>query len=84
MANEATSQSRNKPAKKVPARKRSTASKASGPMTRKDVLQWLERRGTKQQIKELDRYGISATEPFGVTVGALKKYAKEIGTDHCF
>ncbi len=47
-----------------------------------DVLAWLERRGTKKQIKELDRYGITATKPFGVTVGDLKKYAKEIGSDH--
>ena len=50
--------------------------------TLKDVLQWLERRGTEKQIKELDRYGISATEPFGVKVGDLKKYARKIGTDH--
>lgn len=48
----------------------------------RDVLAWLEKRGTKKQIAELDRYGIVARRPFGVSVGDLKKYAKSIGRDH--
>lgn len=47
-----------------------------------DMLAWLERKGTKRQIKELARYGIGANRPYGVTVGELKKYAKLIGTNH--
>ncbi|MCA8963167.1 MAG: DNA alkylation repair protein, partial [Planctomycetes bacterium] len=47
-----------------------------------EVLRWLTARGTKKQIQELARYGIVATQPFGVTVGELKKYAKQIGSDH--
>jgi len=50
--------------------------------TAKEAIQWLEKRGTKKQIRELDRYGIAAAKPFGVTVGDLKKYAKQIGPDH--
>ena len=47
-----------------------------------EVLGWLEKRGTKKQIAELDRYGITAHEPFGVPVGELRKYAKRLGKDH--
>lgn len=51
-------------------------------VTLTDALQWLEKKGTKKQIKELDRYGIVAKRPFGVSVGETKKYAKQIGTNH--
>ena len=47
--------------------------------TAKEALAWLERRGTKKQIGELGRYGITATRPFGVSMGDIKKYAGEIG-----
>ncbi len=50
--------------------------------TANEVLAWLSRRGTKKQIRELDRYGITAKDPFGFTVGELKNYAKQLGTDH--
>ncbi len=55
---------------------------ATATVTVKEALGWLERRGTKQQAKELDRYGITATRPFGVSMGDLRKYAKEIGKSH--
>ncbi|MCA8960809.1 MAG: DNA alkylation repair protein [Planctomycetes bacterium] len=45
-------------------------------------MAWLEKRGTKKQIGELARYGITANRPFGVTVADLRRYAKQIGTDH--
>ncbi len=51
-------------------------------VTLKDVIKWLEQNGTKKEIEGLKRYGITATKPFGVTVGALKKHAKRIGRDH--
>ncbi len=51
-------------------------------MTAQDALRWLETWGTKENVAELKRYGITAERPFGVTVGDTKKYSKEIGTDH--
>ena len=56
--------------------------KRQGTVTLAEAIRWLEARGTEKQIEELDRYGITATKPFGVAVGQLKKYAKEIGKDH--
>lgn len=47
-----------------------------------EAVAWLTRKGTKKQIAALDRYGITATDPFGVSVGELKKYGKSIGKDH--
>lgn len=70
-----------KKVKKTVSSKRRVA-KAAGDVRLNDVLQWLERRGTQKQIRELDRYGITASRPFGVTVGDLKKYSKEMGVDH--
>jgi 3-methyladenine DNA glycosylase AlkD len=58
------------------------ATKGSSAVSAKTALQWLERRGTKRNVAELKRYGITATRPFGVSVGDVKKYAKQIGTDH--
>jgi 3-methyladenine DNA glycosylase AlkD len=51
-------------------------------VTLDDAMAWLQRKGTKKQIAELQRYGITANEPFGVSVGEVKKYGKGIGTDH--
>jgi 3-methyladenine DNA glycosylase AlkD len=58
------------------------AAKESSVVSAKDALQWLERRGTKKNVAELKRYGITATRPFGVTVGDIKGYARQVGTDH--
>lgn len=77
MANKAAPSS-----KKAQATKGSRVAATTTEVTLTDTLQWLARKGTKKQIKELDRYGITATEPFGVAVGELKKQAKQIGTDH--
>ena len=46
------------------------------------VTRWLELAGTQAQIEALGQYGIVAHRPFGVTVGRLKAYAKQIGRDH--
>jgi 3-methyladenine DNA glycosylase AlkD len=51
-------------------------------MTAREVLAWLERKGTKRQRDSLARYGIAAPRTFGVAVGALLKLAKGIGKDH--
>ena len=67
-----------------PARRASDARRrqlpASNP-TVDDVLGWLQRTGSKRQVRELERYGITATDPYGVSVGALRRYAKPLGTD---
>ena len=47
-----------------------------------DALEWLERHGKRKNIDGLKRYGITATKPFGVTVGETKRYAKQIGKNH--
>jgi 3-methyladenine DNA glycosylase AlkD len=46
------------------------------------VIAWLERTGTRKVRDGMARYGIPAKNAFGVTVGALKAYAKPIGRDH--
>lgn len=48
----------------------------------KDALAWLDHRGAQKNIQDLQRYGITVERAFGVTVGDLKKYAKQVGTDH--
>ena len=58
------------------------AKKSKDPVTLKEAVSWLTAKGTKKQIQELTRYGITAHRPFGVAVGELKKYAKQIGIDH--
>ena len=47
-----------------------------------EALVWLEKRGTKKNIQDLDRYGISASHAFGVTVGDTKKFSKQVGKSH--
>lgn len=42
----------------------------------------MERRGTKKQAESLARYGIVAKGVYGVSVGDLRKYAKELGRNH--
>jgi 3-methyladenine DNA glycosylase AlkD len=47
-----------------------------------DTMGWLERTGTAKQKAELARYGIDAPKAFGVSVGALLRYAKGRPKDH--
>lgn len=52
-------------------------------MTVPEVLQWLEKHGSKKTREEmLTRYGITAPRAYGVKVGMLHKLAKQIGRDH--
>jgi 3-methyladenine DNA glycosylase AlkD len=48
----------------------------------REVLAWLERRGTKRNRDGLARYGIVAQKIFGVSVAALRDRAKRIGKNH--
>jgi 3-methyladenine DNA glycosylase AlkD len=46
------------------------------------VVAWLKRKGSKKAAAGLARYGLPTDKAFGISVGELRKYAKEIGTDH--
>jgi 3-methyladenine DNA glycosylase AlkD len=46
------------------------------------VLTWLEQNATKETRAGMARFGIPSTKAFGVTVGALRSYAKKLGKDH--
>lgn len=49
----------------------------------REVLRWLERRGTARTREEmLTRYGITAPQAFGVKVGVIQQLAKRLGRDH--
>jgi 3-methyladenine DNA glycosylase AlkD len=51
-------------------------------VTRNEVLEWLERRGSKQVVRGMARYGIPSDGAVGVPMGTLLKLAKQLGTDH--
>jgi 3-methyladenine DNA glycosylase AlkD len=51
-------------------------------MDKNEVMQWLERRGTRRTVEGLARYGIEAKRAFGVTMGALLLLGKRLGKDH--
>jgi len=48
----------------------------------RSVLATLERRGTKRNRDGMARYAIHAEKVFGVSVGDIRKIAKELGRDH--
>ena len=48
----------------------------------KEVLAWLERRGTKKNRDGMARYAIVSPKAFGVSVGDLRKKGKELGRNH--
>jgi len=47
-----------------------------------EVLAWLERTGTRKNRDGMARYGIVAAKAFGVSVGELRRKAKELGRSH--
>ena len=51
-------------------------------METKEVLAWLERRGTRRSIQGMARYGIIARHAFGVPMGTLLSLKKKLGKDH--
>ena len=46
------------------------------------VLAWMTRTGSKKAAAGLARYGLPTDRAFGISVAALRAYAKRIGTDH--
>jgi 3-methyladenine DNA glycosylase AlkD len=65
-----------------PRRRAGGASKTSAAARAAEVLQWLERRGTRKNRDGLARYGIITANAFGVPVGDLQRQAKSLGRDH--
>ncbi|HEX6322996.1 MAG TPA: DNA alkylation repair protein [Vicinamibacterales bacterium] len=62
-----------------------TPRRSAGPGTGapvKPALAWLERNGSKRNRDGMARYAITAPKVFGVSVGALRKYAKTLGRNH--
>ena len=51
-------------------------------MDKEEVLEWLERKGTRRTVEGMARYGISAKRAFGVTMGMLLSLSKRVGKDH--
>ena len=51
-------------------------------MDKNEVMQWLQRQGTRRTIEEMARYGIEAERAFGVPMGTLLLLKKRLGTDH--
>jgi 3-methyladenine DNA glycosylase AlkD len=51
----------------------------------KAVVAWMESRGSKKAVAEMGpRYGIWTDRSYGVSVGDMRKLAREIGKDHAF
>jgi 3-methyladenine DNA glycosylase AlkD len=48
----------------------------------REILAWLERRGSKRNREGMARYGIRAARVFGVSVSALRQLGKRLGRDH--
>ena len=51
------------------------------PLTLREVLGWLEARGSARIVEGMARYGIVATRAFGLRVGSLLALKKRLGTD---
>jgi 3-methyladenine DNA glycosylase AlkD len=65
--------------KKTVSRRAATSTERT---TVEQALVWLEQNGTQKTIAGMARYGIPSSNAFGVTVGELKAYAKQVGKDH--
>ena len=50
--------------------------------TAAQALAWLKQRGTAANVAALQRYNITAPRAYGVTVGDIKQFGKQIGVDH--
>ena len=69
-------------AKKVTAGRKPGVSESSVKDEVQGVLAWLERQGTKQTRDGMARYGIPSDKAFGVSIGALRDHAKQLGRNH--
>ncbi len=55
---------------------------AKGKQNVRAVVAWLKGHGTKATRDGMARYAIPSDKAFGVTVGAMRAYAKKLGRDH--
>lgn len=46
------------------------------------ALEWMERRGSKRNRDGMARFGITARKVYGISVGDLRKLARELGPSH--
>jgi 3-methyladenine DNA glycosylase AlkD len=51
-------------------------------MTTREVLTWLEKKGTPKALAGMARYGIVARNACGVPMGTLQTLRKKLGTNH--
>ena len=54
--------------------------KPSAPVT--EVVAWLKKAGSQKARDGMARYGLPSDHAVGISIGALKKKAKELGRDH--
>jgi 3-methyladenine DNA glycosylase AlkD len=47
-----------------------------------EVMQWLERQGSRRTVEGMARYGIEAERAFGVPMGTLLPLSRRLGKDH--
>ncbi len=70
----------------VPKRPRTSASKAPSKATLQaqvaTTLAAMQRLSTKKDLANLARFGITASQPLGVSMANLKQLAKRVGKDH--
>jgi 3-methyladenine DNA glycosylase AlkD len=52
------------------------------PQRVREILRWIERRGSKRNVEGMARYAIVANKVYGVSMTALKQLAKRLGRDH--
>lgn len=48
----------------------------------RDVVAWLKKAGTKAGREGMTRYGLPSDKAYGVPVGRLQAYAKQLGRNH--
>jgi 3-methyladenine DNA glycosylase AlkD len=46
-----------------------------------EVMQWLERKGSRRTVEQMTRYGIKADRAFGVPMGTLRSLSKRLRKD---
>jgi 3-methyladenine DNA glycosylase AlkD len=67
---------------KTSKRAKTSVARAPTRTTVREAVGWLRREGTKATRDGMARYAIPSENAFGVSVGALRSYAKTIGHDH--
>lgn len=70
------------PATIAPVMAKSNAAMAPAADRVREVLTWLERRGTKRNRDGMARYAIVADKVFGVSVADIRQLGKRLGRDH--